>query len=77
MTLKDPNQLFYGGIMRKFYKSKKSNYDLSDLEIVIDDDDDEYESVSTVPDKKVLKEKKESEGQNIIDKAPLKEDKKD
>ena len=40
------------------------------------DDDDEYESVSTVPDKKVLKEKKESEGQNIIDKAPLKEDEK-
>ena len=36
-------QLFYGGIMRKFYKSKKSNYDLSDLEIVIDNDDDEYD----------------------------------
>ena len=41
------------------------------------DDDDEYESVSTTPEKKVLKEKKNPEGKGIIEKAPLKEEKND
>lgn len=38
------------------------------------DDDDEYESVSTAPEKKVLKEKKNSDGESVVKKAPLKEE---
>ena len=38
------------------------------------DDDEEYESVSAVTPKKVLKEKQDSETNTPIDKAPLKED---
>ncbi len=41
------------------------------------DDDDVYESISKVPEKTVLKEKKETGDKKIIDKAPLKEDNKD
>ena len=64
----------YGG---KQKKKKGNTATVGKKKSLVYDDDDEYESISTVPDKKVLKEKKESEGQNIIDKAPLKEDKKD
>lgn len=64
----------YGG---KQKKKKGNTATAGKKKSLVYDDDDEYESVSTVPDKKVLKEKKESGDKNIVDKAPLKEDKKD
>lgn len=64
----------YGGKQKK----KKGNTATTEKKkSLVYDDDDEYESVSTVPSKKVLKEKKESEDNHIVEKAPLKEDKKD
>lgn len=64
----------YGG---KQKKKKGNTATTGKKKSLVYDDDDEYESVSTVPDKKILKEKKESDNKKIVDKAPLKEDKKD
>ncbi len=64
----------YGG---KQKKKKGNTATTGKKKSLVYDDDDEYESVSTVPAKKVLKEKKESDDKQIVEKAPLKEDKKD
>ncbi|MBE6712495.1 MAG: membrane protein insertase YidC [Ruminococcaceae bacterium] len=61
----------YGGKQKK----RKGNTATGKKKSLVYDDDDEYESVSSVNPKNVLKEKKESGGNEIIDKAPLKEDK--
>lgn len=61
----------YGGKVKK----KKAPSDGKKKKSLIYDDDDEYESVSIVPEKKVLKEKEQSEKtEKGIEKAPLKED---
>ncbi len=64
----------YGG---KQKKKKGNTATTGKKKSLVYDDDDEYESVSTVPEKKVLKEKKVADENKIVDKAPLKEDKKD
>lgn len=64
----------YGG---KQKKKKGNTATAGKKKSLVYDDDDEYESVSTVPDKKILREKKESDDKQIVEKAPLKEDKKD
>lgn len=64
----------YGG---KQKKKKGNTAPTGKKKSLVYDDDDEYESVSTVPDKKVLKEKQEAESNGFVEKAPLKDDKKD
>ncbi len=61
----------YGGKVKKKKSSAGSGKKRRSL---VYDDDDETESVSTVKEKKVLKEKKEVGENNVVDKAPLKED---
>ena len=64
----------YGGKQKK----KKGNTAPSPKKkSLVYDDDDEEESVVKLPEKKVLKEKKESDDKNIVEKAPLKDDKND
>ncbi|MBQ3075883.1 MAG: YidC/Oxa1 family membrane protein insertase [Clostridia bacterium] len=64
----------YGG---KQKKKKGNTATVGKKKSLVYDDDDEYESISKVPDKKVLKEKNETDDKKIIDKAPLKDDNKD
>lgn len=59
----------YGGKQKK----KKGNTATGKKKSLVYDDDDEYESVSNAPQKNVLKEKKESDGDEIVEKAPLKD----
>ena len=55
----------YGGKQKK----KKGNTATGKKKSLVYDDDDEYESVSNAPQKNVLKEKKESDGDEIVEKA--------
>lgn len=61
----------YGGKQKK----KKASLGAPKKRSLVYDDDDEYEAVSTAPEKKVLKDKKNTDDANgVIEKAPLKED---
>ena len=65
----------YGGKQPKKKKNDQSSG--KKRKSLVYDDDDEYESVSTAPEQKVLKEKEEPTENNLIDKAPLKDENKD
>ncbi len=64
----------YGGKQKKKKGNTATNPGGKKKSLVYDDDD-EYESVSTAPQKKVLKEKK-TVSESAVEKAPLKEDEK-
>lgn len=64
----------YGGKAKKKKKTAASNG--KKKKSLVYDDDDEYESITTLNGKMVLAEKEE-EGESLIEKAPLKDEKKE
>ncbi len=71
--MKEAERLYGGKQKKKKGNTATANTGKKKKSLVYDDDD-EYESVSTVPEKKVLTEKKENNEKNVVDKAPLKKD---
>jgi hypothetical protein len=69
--MREAERLYGGKIKKK--KGTSSNPGGKKKKSLVYDDDEEYESVSRVPEKKVLKEKTKDDN-SVVEKAPLKED---